>query len=253
MFLFHFKKKKPFLSSPLPKGMTDLHAHLLPAVDDGAKSEEDALALLDYLQGIGLEHLFLTPHVMADLKKNDRTFLRDRFERFRSVYQGPIELRLAAEYMLDEQFFRHLEQGLLAYDGQHVLVETSYLYAPPDLQGMIYEITLNGYTPVLAHPERYAYMEKQDYLMLKNRGCLFQMNLLSLSGFYGKGASLRCRELLEEELYDLIGSDIHNRRHKDAYAHLSLSAKEETAFQKLFERNHDLWTKHEFPGPTVDD
>lgn len=243
--MFFFNRKKPFLGGSLPREMTDLHAHLLPGVDDGAQSEGDALAILDYLEKIGLERLFLTPHVMADLMKNDRTFLRERFERFLSVYTGRIELRLAAEYMLDQRFFKHMEDGLLTYDGRHVLVETSYLYAPPDLQGMIYEITLNGYVPVLAHPERYVYMEKPDYRMLKDRGCLFQMNLLSLGGFYGKSASVRCRELLEEGFYELTGSDIHNRRHRDAYSNFYLSAKEEAAFRKLFERNRDLWKEEE--------
>lgn len=245
--MFFFNKKRLFPDSSLTQEMTDLHAHLLPGVDDGAQSEEDALALLKYLEGIGLQRLFLTPHVMADLKKNDGPFLQKRFDRFLSVYSGAVELRLAAEYMLDHHFFKHLEDGLLTYDDRHVLVETSYLYAPPDLQGMIYEITLNGYIPVLAHPERYVYMEKSDYHMLKNRGCLFQMNLLSLSGFYGKTASMRCRMLLEEALYDLVGSDIHNRRHPEAYSRFALRPKEEEAFRRLFQQNRQLWKENEQP------
>lgn len=245
--MFLFSKKKPFLGGILTQEMTDLHAHLLPGVDDGAQSEEDSFVLLKYLEEIGLRRLFLTPHIMDDLKNNTRSFLRERFERFLAVYPGRVELRLGAEYMLDQHFFRHMEEGLLTYDGVHVLVETSYLYAPPDLQGMIYEITLNGYIPVLAHPERYVYMEKSDYHQLKNRGCLFQMNLLSLSGFYGKSASMRCRELLEDDLYDLVGSDIHNRRHPEAYARFSLRQKEEDAFRGLFRRNRKLWKDNKQP------
>ena len=86
--------------------MTDVHTHLLPGVDDGFSSEKDSLAMLAFLEGQGVERIFLTPHIMADLAKNRKDYLRDRFEKFREdCAHIHIDLHLAAEYMLDECFY----------------------------------------------------------------------------------------------------------------------------------------------------
>ena len=235
-----FRSTKRLAATGLLQGMTGVHSHLLPGIDDGAKALSDSLCMLTYLQEMGVSRMFLTPHVMADLGRNKASFLKEQLAAFEpSVPQG-MEVRLAAEYMLDAEILLHLQEGLLSYDGKHVLVETSYLYAPPNLPALLYEMTMNGYTPVLAHPERYRFMEKEDYRLLKQRGCRFQLNLLSLGGYYGKQAKVCSEELLSQGLYDFVGSDIHNMRHKYAYENFVLTKKTAGALRGLLDKNQEL-------------
>jgi len=101
------------LKSGLLKGMTDIHAHLLPGVDDGMASVEESLAAIEYLYEIGVRRIFLTPHIMEDIIENHPDFLQKRFEEFCKKNKSPVELRLAGEYMLDTGFKKQTEEGLL--------------------------------------------------------------------------------------------------------------------------------------------
>ena len=240
MFGF-FHRTKRFAVTGLTDGMTDIHSHLLPGVDDGAKDLNDSLRILKYLEEIGVRQMFFTPHVMSDLTNNNAGYLSEQFRLFQSNVPENIEVRLAAEYMLDAAFLSHLSDGLLSFDGRHVLVETSYMWAPPNLYELLYEMTVNDYTPVIAHPERYIFMENEDYRTLKRRGCKFQLNLLSLSGYYGKRAKLCSEELLKNDMYDFVGSDIHNMRHEQAYNSFLLTKDTELALRCLLDKNKELW------------
>lgn len=243
MSIFNFlNPKQSLLSSGVLRGATDVHSHLLPGVDDGVQSMEEALQTLQELKAIGIKQIYLTPHVMdhggEEYKKKHETVFQEL------VRQCPkeISLRLAGEYMLDSHFMGHLERGLLTYSDRRVLVETSYAAPPLDLEEMLYEINLQGYTPILAHPERYNYMEEKDYARLKRRGCLFQLNLLSTVGYYGRKAHVKSMELLKKESYDFAGSDIHQLGKFQKGAGVSvLKRKEIAALRKLMENNRQLW------------
>ena len=195
------------------RGLIDWHSHILPGVDDGIRTMSESLAVLKSYEELGVKKLWLTPHIMEDCP-NTPEKLNERFEELKSVYHGPIELRLAAEHMLDSLFEERLEKDILMPIGEekeHVLVETSYVNPPYAMQEMIDGLKKKGYVPVLAHPERYRYMEKEDYLKWKEEGLLFQMNFMSLLGGYGETARKKSEWLLKEGMINMVGSDLHRK------------------------------------------
>lgn len=207
-----FKQKVPSLKeSGMLTGMTDWHSHVLPGVDDGIKVLEDSLAVLRHFDSVGLKHLWLTPHIMEDYP-NTTAGLRDRFKKLQEAWTGKVELHLASENMLDSLFEERLAAGDLlpiGPKGDHLLVETSYFSAPMGFDKMIEGIKSAGYFPVLAHPERYVYMQEKDYARLHEQGVKMQLNYVSLVGGYGETAQKKSVMLLEKGYIDLTGSDIH--------------------------------------------
>lgn len=236
--VFDFLTKRSIMTRNTLRGMTDVHAHLLPGVDDGVQSVEDAVRILERLHEAGISRVFCTPHVMADLYGNRKALLQERFDEFVSgLPPVGIEIFLAAEYMLDNGFLSHLKDGLLTFDGRHVLVETSYMSAPPAFEDLLYEIDLSGYCPVLAHPERYLYMGWKQYEMLWRRGCLFQLNLLSLGGYYGKEVCRKAEWLLEMGYYHFVGTDIHKGSQANFFSSVKTNRKTDRLLRKLVENN----------------
>lgn len=206
-----FEKKQTLAESGVFQGMTDYHSHLLPGVDDGVQTPEESLEILRLYEELGIREVWFTPHIMEDIP-NTTAGLRTRFEQFQKLYPGNICLHLAAEYMLDNLFkerLAHRDLLPLGVEGNHLLVETSYFNPPVDLYTMLEKIKLAGYYPVLAHPERYVYMEEDDYRRLKELGVRFQLNLPSLVGGYGKHVTANIRRLLTEGYFDVWGTDAH--------------------------------------------
>ncbi len=237
-----FSRKRNILDTGLLANKTDVHCHLLPGVDDGVRTEAEAVASLRALNESGIARFIFTPHVMEEMPDNTARYLQQRFEAFHMLIPSGIEVKLAAEYMLDARFRSHLETGLLSMGGRSVLVETSYLSAPPDVDAMLYEIALAGYTPVIAHPERYVYMEGEGYNKWKAVGCALQLNLLSLGGYYGKYAYEVSHKLLKRGMYDYTGTDFHNlKKHNWGMEHLQLTASEQKQVRGLLENNAALW------------
>lgn len=196
------------------RGFTDFHSHILFGVDDGVKTLDMSLEVLKRYEEIGIAEVWCTPHVMEDIP-NTTEELRNRFAELEKAYTGPVQLHLAAEYMMDELFESRLEQNdllSLGKEGNWLLVETSYFNPPMDLEGILKRIKSKGFFPVLAHPERYVYMSKGMYKMLKQEGILFQLNLSSLAGAYGADAQKKARWLLKKQYYDMAGSDLHSMR-----------------------------------------
>lgn len=206
-----FSRRQSIIQSDLFENFTDYHSHILPQVDDGVQSIEDALIALSELEKLGAQRVMLTPHIMELFHQNSSNTIRAAFANFESKYTGKIKLEIAAEYMLDAQFNEHLESGdMLTLWGNFILIETSYMSPPINFSATLHEIKSRGYAIVLAHPERYEYMGKDDYIDLKSDGALFQLNLLSLSGYYGKRTRDRAIYLLDNEMYNIMGSDLHN-------------------------------------------
>lgn len=200
--------------SGMLNGITDWHSHILPGVDDGFKNIEDSLKALDEFEKLGVKELWLTPHVMEDVP-NETSVLREKFEELNLAYNGGIKLQLASENMLDALFEDRLEANdflPLGEDCNHLLVETSYYNPPMNMNRMLERIKSKGYYPVLAHPERYQYMDEKDYRHLKELGVLFQANYFSLIGAYGQTAQRKLEWLLKQGLIDMIGSDLHSLR-----------------------------------------
>lgn len=209
--MWFFKKRTSLAGSGILEGFTDYHSHVLPGVDDGIQTLEESLKALDYLEKLGVKSIWLTPHIMEEIP-NTSEKLKERFQRLLQHYSGGIALHLAAEYMLDSLFEECLDtEDLLPIgkDQKHLLVETSYFNPPMGLNNILLRIKAKGYIPVLAHPERYTYMNKNDYRRLKGLDIGFQLNLLSLIGAYGPEVRGKTEWLLKNGYYQLCGSDIH--------------------------------------------
>lgn len=208
MWFFGHKKLSV---GPLMSGLTDAHSHILPGVDDGVRTLKESLSLLHRYEELGVRTVWLTPHIMEDIP-NETAFLRARFEELRAAYDGPIALHLAAEHMLDALFEERLEHDdVLPHGeaGQELLVETSYFNPPMGMKDILKSIQKKGYVPLLAHPERYRYMDEDEYRRLRAMGVHFQLNLFALSGAYSPGACLRAQYLLQKGYYDSVGTDVH--------------------------------------------
>lgn len=222
-----FSRKVSLGESGLPGEMEDRHSHILYGVDDGAGTEEDSLSLVHWLEARGLKELWLTPHVMEDIP-NTSEGLRKRYEALAGVCGGNMHIHLASEYMLDTLFESRLEDGdLLCMENNMVLVETSTWSSPYNLTDIFSRIMKSGYWPLLAHPERYRYMETEDYVRIADMGVRFQMNLPSIAGLYGETEKKKAEWLLREGMYSFIGSDCHNLRMLDrTYSAKTVSVKD---------------------------
>lgn len=206
-----FFEKKNLLDSKVMCGMTDCHSHILPGVDDGVRTESKACEILSCFESLGISSVNLTPHIMEDYALNKPQRLRERFDSLCSVYQGSIKLSLGAEYMLDSSFEQHINSnGLMPIFGDHVLLETSYIHGPINFFSLIKRVHDEGYHVILAHPERYIYMDDDYYFRLKESNVKFQLNLLSLTGAYGDTAHKKANKLLKRDYYSCMGTDIHN-------------------------------------------
>lgn len=222
-------------SDTLYRPKIDLHSHLIPGIDDGAESMDEAIELILRLKALGYTKLITTPHIASHRYPNTSAVILEGLKelhielRIRNI---DIEIEAASEYYLDEHFMQLLEQrDILTFGGSFVLFELSYVNHPLGLFEMIKQIQQAGYKPVLAHPERYLYMYKafEKYERLKTMGVYFQLNLNSLTGYYSAEVKTAAMELLDRGMIDFIGSDTHKARHVQtlcgvfdapAYAHL---------------------------------
>lgn len=207
MFLFRHKIK--LIDSDFFHDFVDFHSHILPGVDDGVKTVDEALEILGFLESLKIGKVIFTPHIISGMP-NDLENIRRVYDFFCKEYNGKIELGLGAEYMLDLGFQQRIKEGLQYIDGNKVLVETYSISSTSNLYEQLFDLSVTGNTPVIAHPERYVYMRHADYHKLKNRDCLFQLNLLSLAGYYGKQVVRNAEYLLEQGMYDVIGTDLHS-------------------------------------------
>ena len=236
---------KHYLPDDFFRGACDIHSHLLPGVDDGFPTVEKSLHALKKLEERGIKKMVLTPHFMKDYPDNDRANIMAKFEVFKAEASKVcnIELHLAAEYMLDAQFMEHYKQGFLTLDkdGNHVLCETSYMMYEPGITEMIYDIMCENYQPVVAHPERYEYANRDNYFRWMDKRYEFQLNILSLAGAYGEMAVAKAHYLLKEGMYDYVGSDMHGLgNYERFFPEIRLNKKEMGELERLLENNKKL-------------
>ena len=218
--MIFFKKKVIPLIDFFPEGFVDIHSHLLPGIDDGAKNLDNSIELILKMRSYGIKNIITTPHVLGDVHPNSSETIKKKLKEVKEELKKrnitDISISAAAEYMMDEQFSKLLENDdVLTLKDNFVLVEMSYFSAPINIYDILFEIQLKGYKPVLAHPERYSFYHNDfnHYHKLKKAGCLFQLNLLSLTEQYGKGVQKISDKLLKENLYDFVGTDTHHHNH----------------------------------------
>ena len=202
--MWPFRKQVSLKDSDIFRGFTDWHCHLLPGVDDGVQTMQESLQVLSLYEELGISEVWLTPHIMEDIP-NRTEDLKERFMELNAAYQGNIILHLAAENMLDNLFEERLAKNdllPLGNEGKHLLVETSYFNPPMGLNNILLRIKSKGYVPVLAHPERYVYMDAGDYRQLKEMNVMFQLNLSSIVGGYGTEVKKKAEWLLKNGAFN---------------------------------------------------
>jgi protein-tyrosine phosphatase len=231
--MFGFGKKK---APSLDWLGTEIHSHLLPGIDDGAPDIATSLEFIKGLVSLGYKKIITTPHVLWDMYPNTTDVIVQKTAEVQQAIAAEgidVEFAAAAEYYIDEHFVSELQmkKPLLPIKGKMVLVEFSMVTAPFDLKEVLFELQMQGYEILIAHPERYIYLKnnKQMYEELSDIGCHFQMNLLSVTGFYGRAVQELAEYLLKNEFYSYAGTDLHNARHLD----LLKRAASSPAFEKL--------------------
>ena len=196
----------------------DIHGHWLPGVDDGAKSMTESIEMIEGLQKMGFKRIIATPHINKHMFDNDPELLIKRyFDLVNHLRTRKLEIKLAlaAEYMLDSGFLSHLEdRDLLSLDSRFVLVELPPWPDWTSLKHLLYIMHRQGYKPLLAHPERHSFLQnsKDGYAKLRDAGCSFQLNMLSLVGTYGNRAQKTANELTRKGWYEFVGTDIHSSK-----------------------------------------
>jgi len=228
-----------FFSRSKPKGPrfdysllnADMHSHLLPGIDDGAEDIEHSLELIKGMRELGYKKLITTPHVMWDMYQNSHEIIRSKLALVQEAVsqQGiDVEIHAAAEYFLDEHVEELLrdKEPLMTISGKMVLAEFSMAFPAMNIKDLLFEMQMQGYQPVIAHPERYIYLErdKEFYSELRDTGCLFQLNLLSLGGHYGRSVTELAQYLLKNGYYNLIGTDLHHGGHLEGLQRFEMIA-----------------------------
>lgn len=238
--MFPFKHRHSLIDSHLVEGLTDYHSHILPGVDDGVKHLNDSLAILKEYERLGLRKIYFTPHIMEDYPNNQPVTLMEKFSSFKKQYDGSIEIYLAGEHMLDYAFWHSIkEKNVLTIDSNKVLVEFPFINGLINIEEHLIKIQEAGYQVILAHPERYLFLDKATIQKLKSRNILFQLNLFSLVGVYNSNIKNRAQELLNKNYYNYIGSDIHSyQSFFDCIKIKSFSSKQITQLEQL--KQHSL-------------
>lgn len=217
--MFNWFNKNTNTKAGIPP-VIDIHSHLLSNLDDGVQSLEEAEKIILRFQKLGYKKLITTPHVMSDSYRNSNQSILEKCTELQNWLTSKsiaVEIQAAAEYYLDEDLMRKLEsdEPILTFGNRYLLFETNFMTEPMNLKEFIFLATTKGYKPVLAHPERYIYLQTNfDKLEdILNRGVLFQINISSISGYYSKAAKKIVQKLIDRGWVHLLGSDCHNEQH----------------------------------------
>jgi protein-tyrosine phosphatase len=218
-----FGKKQPDLGpADLSVLGCDVHSHFIPGIDDGAQTLEQSIELITNMAALGYRKVITTPHSMADGYKNSPEVILGGLEKLRAGVRTAgidIEVDAAAEYYLDHALEEQVNAGtVLTFGNKLLLFELPFIGEPAMLRQVVFQMQTQGYRPVLAHPERYSfwYNDFNKFVELKDRGVLFQLNLVALSGAYGPQAKQLAERMIDAGYYELLGSDCHNMNHVQA-------------------------------------
>jgi len=248
MSLFDLFKKKPTVIEPFSLDWleVDMHSHLIPGIDDGSKTTEESLELIGRLSSYGLRKIITTPHIMSEYYRNTPEIIKMGLEDLKKSVKNAgidIEIEAAAEYYLDEIFLEKVKAGeeILTFGKNYILVETGFINRPQMLLETLFQLEMSGYTPIFAHPERYQYLLADKKLLedLIDRRLLFQVNLLSLTGFYSKPVKDFAERLIERGVVKFFGTDCHNPRYLDMLETLP-KAKNYERYKQMDLKNRSL-------------
>jgi protein-tyrosine phosphatase len=220
-----FKKKeyKKEITFDYSSIMVDMHSHVLPGIDDGAKDPDESIVLIKKMMALGIKKIIATPHIMADYYRNTPETINESLTILKEeLHKQKIDIIIeaAAEHYFDETFEERIDRGeLMTMGDNYVLFEFSFINQPPNTIPVVQKLKDLGYKPILAHPERYPYMEIDQFKSLHDWGVSLQLNTISLTGYYGKESKKMAEDLIDANLVDFISSDMHHLRHADAFKH----------------------------------
>ncbi len=198
----------------------DLHTHILPNVDDGSDSLEKTIEHLHIISEAGVEKLFLTPHFMLGKFANKKADVKREFDKLKDEIKDTLintEISLGAEVYCDDTLIQQvIDERLTLGDSDYVLFETSLNDSSDNSKKFIYELQMNRFKPILAHPERYSYVQAHPHIVKEfmNRDVLIQVNASSLMGYHGKKVKYIAWNLLYKGYAHFVASDDHCR-HSD--------------------------------------
>jgi protein-tyrosine phosphatase len=219
--LFKRRENKKTVSFDYSTVVTDMHSHVLPGIDDGAQNVEESIFLIKKMMALGIKKIIATPHVMIDYYRNDAESIGKALAILKAELENQkidIDISAAAEHYLDETFEKRIEdRKVFTMGDNYVLFEISFINQPPNVIHTIQKLQDSGYKPILAHPERYGYMNIEQLKTIRNWGCDLQLNTISLTGYYGKQAKKIAEEMIDNEMVDFISSDMHHPRHAAAF------------------------------------
>lgn len=225
-----FSKSKPAARPDYNILGVDMHSHLLPGIDDGSPDIETSVQLIRGMMELGYKKFITTPHIMWEMYRNTPAIIQEKLEALKvrlKAEQIDVQIEAAAEYFLDDHFSKMLDQKekLLTFGDNFILVEFSMASPPFDLKDILFELQMQGYQPIIAHPERYIYLEsnKAFYSELKEAGHFLQLNILSLGGAYGRSVEELAHWLLKKGFYDFAGTDLHHARHLQGLSNPAIS------------------------------
>lgn len=246
-----FRKKTTPITDFFSGSFVDIHSHLLPGIDDGAKDMENSIALISKMYSLGIKNFITTPHVLGEVYPNSSEAILQKLSEVKAELKkreiGDIFLHAAAEYMMDEQFSIRLQKNdILTLKDNYILVEMSFFSPPMNLYDILFDIQLKEYKPILAHPERYVFYHSdfENFYKLKKSGCLFQLNLLSLTEQYGKEVKKTSEKLLRLGLYDFVGTDTHHFNHLKLLESIT-NKKIKSKLEQLLKNNEMFLNKKE--------
>ncbi|AFK05407.1 capsular polysaccharide biosynthesis protein [Emticicia oligotrophica DSM 17448] len=244
--MFSFFKKKPQVSfAEMLK--VDMHSHLIPGIDDGSPNIETSIQLIESLKAIGYQKIITTPHIMNDFHPNTSEIIINGLASLKNELESrkmSISIEAAAEYYLDADFEKLLlSNDILCFGSKkYVLIEMSFVAQTPNLEEIIFNLLMKGYQPILAHPERYNYWHNTPkiYKHIHDIGCLLQVNMLSLLGYYGKPTKNVALNLIKSELVDFLGTDLHHDRHLQVFIENTYNAELNDLIEKYPFKNASL-------------
>ncbi|HVW14658.1 MAG TPA: CpsB/CapC family capsule biosynthesis tyrosine phosphatase [Mucilaginibacter sp.] len=238
--LFKKKEQKKEVDFDYSAIAVDMHSHVLPGIDDGAQNPQESIELVKKMMELGIKKIIATPHIMADYYKNNAETIGNALKILKEELKKEninIPIEAAAEHYFDETFEERVNnQTLMTMGGNYVLFELSFISKPPNLTEMIQKMLDLKYRPILAHPERYSYMDIKQLRSLREMGCLLQINTISLVGYYGRDAKKTAESLIDSDLVDFISSDMHHLRHAEALG----NALSTTYVEKLVKHSYPL-------------
>ncbi len=236
-----FKKKTAFVV--IWSGTPEMHCHVLPGIDDGAKDTETSITLLKKYTTLGCPKIIATPHTMGGIYDNTPSSIERAYKSIKND-SSQIALSYSSEYMLDDNFDRLLDRKeIIPLKDNYVLIEMSFFQPPENLFEQIFKIGSQGFVPIMAHPERYAFYHKRPelYTELKKKGCLLQLNALSLTPHYGDAVQKVAFDLLNDGLYDFLGTDTHRIEHLEKIENMKIPSKYAAALKEVCEKTKQVF------------